>query len=211
MVLYTNGHISKKWKEYELDFCIKLKLKECSLKWYQKTILPKMSLVPCIVGVHHIWSCVPWLPGKQAILRSPSTREQLYGFNAAGNCLVRACLLHCMHVWLRNGYTQAYVQIMQHTYTHKAVTGRVEAKKLLSRRRQSNYKSLVIAGSPVVLSEPNWILRFSRPKKKKNFFFLKFSSSLHHSPSSYSFWILWKQDMVTTALLLFIYLCFWDW
>ena len=29
---------------------------------------------------------------------------------------------------------------MQHTHTHKAVTGRVEAKRLLSRRRQSNYR-----------------------------------------------------------------------
>ena len=28
---------------------------------------------------------------------------------------------------------------MQHTHTHKAVTGSTEAKKLLSRRRQSNY------------------------------------------------------------------------
>ena len=45
-----------------------------------------------------------------------------------------------MRVRLRNRYTQAYVQIMQHTRTHKVVTGRVEAKKLLSRRRQSNYK-----------------------------------------------------------------------
>ena len=48
-------------------------------------------------------------------------------------------LLHCMRVRLHNGYTQAYAQIMQHTHMHKAVTGRVEAKKLLSRRRQSNY------------------------------------------------------------------------
>ena len=30
---------------------------------------------------------------------------------------------------------------MQHMRTHKAVTGRVEAKKLLSRQRQSNYSS----------------------------------------------------------------------
>ena len=30
---------------------------------------------------------------------------------------------------------------MQHTHTHKAVTGRVEAKKLLSRQRKSNYSS----------------------------------------------------------------------
>ena len=45
-----------------------------------------------------------------------------------------------MRVRLRNGYTRAYAQIMQHiTHTHKAVTGRVEAKKFLSRRRQSNY------------------------------------------------------------------------
>ena len=44
-----------------------------------------------------------------------------------------------MRVWLRNGYTQAYTQIMQHTHMHKAVTRRVEAKKLLSRQRQSNY------------------------------------------------------------------------
>ena len=45
-----------------------------------------------------------------------------------------------MRVQLRNGYTQAYAQIMQHTHTHTAVTGRIEAKKLLSRRRQSNYR-----------------------------------------------------------------------
>ena len=46
---------------------------------------------------------------------------------------MRACLLHCMRVRLRNGYTQAYAQIMQHKHMHKAVTGRVKAKKLLSR------------------------------------------------------------------------------
>ena len=45
---------------------------------------------------------------------------------------MHACLLHCMCVQLRNGYTQAYAQIMQHTHTHKAVTGHIEAKKLLS-------------------------------------------------------------------------------
>ena len=46
----------------------------------------------------------------------------------------------CMRVRLCNGYTRAYAQIMQHTHTHKAVTGRVEAKTLLSRRRQSSYR-----------------------------------------------------------------------
>ena len=61
----------------------------------------------------------------------------------ACHCLVRACLLHCMRVRLHNGYTQAYVQIMQHTHMHKAVSGRVEAKKLLSCWRQSNYSRFV--------------------------------------------------------------------
>ena len=44
-----------------------------------------------------------------------------------------------MHVGLRDGYTRAYMQIKQHTHMHKAVTGRVEAKKYLSCRRQSDY------------------------------------------------------------------------
>ena len=52
-------------------------------------------------------------------------------------------LLHFMRVRLRNGYTRAYTQIMQHTHTHKTMTGRVEAKKkLLSRQRQSNYSQI---------------------------------------------------------------------
>ena len=51
-----------------------------------------------------------------------------------GHCLVRV-LLHCMRVRLRNGYTRVYAQIMQHTHMHNAVTRRVEAKKLLSRRK----------------------------------------------------------------------------
>ena len=63
-----------------------------------------------------------------------------FWLNVPGHCLACVRLLHCMRVRLRNGYTRAYAQIMQHTYTHKAVTGRVEVKKLLSRRRQSNYR-----------------------------------------------------------------------
>ena len=46
-VLYTNGH----HYEYELDVSIKLKLKVCFLQLYQKLSLPKISLVPCFVGV----------------------------------------------------------------------------------------------------------------------------------------------------------------
>ena len=83
------------------------------------------------------------------ILRLPSTREQLFGFNVPGHCLVRACLLYCMRVQLCNGYTQAYAQIMQHTHTHKAVTRRVEAKKLLSCRRQSNYRVIYEPHPPI--------------------------------------------------------------
>ena len=54
--------------------------------------------------------------------------------------VIALCVLHFMRVLVRNGYTQAYAQNLQHTHTHKAVTGRVEAKKLLSRWRQSNYR-----------------------------------------------------------------------
>ena len=45
----------KKDQEYEHDFGIKLKLKVHSLQWYQKLLLPEMSLVPCFVGVYDIW------------------------------------------------------------------------------------------------------------------------------------------------------------
>ena len=40
------------------------------------------------------------------------------------------CVLHCMRVQLRNGYTQEYAKKMQQMHMHKAVTGRVEVKKL---------------------------------------------------------------------------------
>ena len=65
--------------------------------------------------------------------------SNFFGFNAPVHCLVLVRLLHCMRVRLRNGYTRAYMQIMQHTHMHKVVAGRTEAKKLLSRRRQSKY------------------------------------------------------------------------
>ena len=65
--------------------------------------------------------------------------SNFFGFNVPGHCLVHKSLLHCMPVRLLNGYMRAYAQIMQHMHTHKAVTGCVEAKKLLSHWRQSNY------------------------------------------------------------------------
>ena len=53
-------------------------------------------------------------------------------------CVFAALYACAIAQWL---YSSLYVQIMQHTNTHKAVTGRAEAKKLPSRRRQSNYRS----------------------------------------------------------------------
>ena len=81
-------------------------------------------------GISH--GCIiTQIPG---LLYSDCLRQEsnFFCFNAPGHCLVRACMLHCMRVRLCNGYTQAYVQIMQHTHMHKAVTRHVEAKKLLS-------------------------------------------------------------------------------
>ena len=71
----------------------------------------------------------------------PSTREYLFGFNASGHCLVRVRMLLYLPVGLRITITQLYMHTMQQTRTHKAVTLCVEAKKVLSRRRQSEYSS----------------------------------------------------------------------
>ena len=82
------------------------------------------------------WFPALWIlssTSELTILPLPLTREQLFGFNAPDHCLVRVRMLHCMRVRLCNGYMRAYVQIMQHMHTHKAMTGLVEAKKLLSR------------------------------------------------------------------------------
>ena len=46
--------------------------------------------------------------------------------------------------------TRSHTHTMQQTHTHKAVTGRVETKKLLSRRRQSDYSKV---GSPFTTVE----------------------------------------------------------
>ena len=52
---------------------------------------------------------------------------------------MRVRMLHYLRVGLRITITQMNTRTMQQTHTHKSVTGRVEAKKLLSRRRQSEY------------------------------------------------------------------------
>ena len=51
-------------------------------------------------------------------------------------------MLHYLHVGLRITITQSHMHAMQQTHMHKAVTRHVEAKKLLSRRRQSEYSSI---------------------------------------------------------------------
>ena len=48
-------------------------------------------------------------------------------------------MVHYLHVGLRITITQLHTYTIQQTRTHKAVTLGVEAKKLLSRRRQSEY------------------------------------------------------------------------
>ena len=56
-----------------------------------------------------------------------------------GHCLVHVHMLHYLRVGLRITITQSHTHTMQQTRTPKAVTQHVEAKKLLSRRNQSEY------------------------------------------------------------------------
>ena len=68
----------------------------------------------------------------------PSTREWLFGFIASGHYLVRVRMLHYLHIGI--SITQSHTYTMQQRHTHKAVTGRVEAKKLLACQRHSEYR-----------------------------------------------------------------------
>ena len=65
---------------------------------------------------------------------------------------VRVRMLHYLRVGLRITITQSHTHSMQQTRTHKAVTRRVEAKNLLSRRRQSEYSKLFVS----YVSESLW-------------------------------------------------------
>ena len=62
--------------------------------------------------------------------------RQKSNFFASTRLVTAFCvhLLQYMPVRLHNGYTPVYAQIMQrtHMHTHKAVTGDVEAKNVLS-------------------------------------------------------------------------------
>ena len=81
------------------------------------------------------WSCSKFRLYSDCLRRESNFLASIRQVTAL--CM-RVCCIVCVCDCI-TGYTQAYTQIMQHTRTHKAVTGRVEAKKLLSRRRQSNY------------------------------------------------------------------------
>ena len=63
-------------------------------------------------------------------------------------------MLHYLRVGSRITITQSHTHTMQDTHTHKAVTGRVEAKKVLSRRRQSEYRDF-------------WLGNFCWPTRKR--------------------------------------------
>ena len=69
----------------------------------------------------------------------------MFDFNAPGHCLVCACLLHCMRVRLRNGYTQAYAQIMQHTHMHKAVALKPKSYSLVEGNQTKVNCALVLS------------------------------------------------------------------
>ena len=81
------------------------------------------------------------------ILIAFDEREKHFDFDTLGHCLVRVCLLHCLRVGLRNGYTQAHAQTKQHAHMHKAVDMRVKAKILLSHQRQSDYRHCDYTGT----------------------------------------------------------------
>ena len=98
----------------------------------------------------HYWS---WVHQNYSLAQKPSyspiafdKRVIFLAHGVPSHCRVR--LLHYMRAWLRNGYMQAYMQIMQQTHTPKAVTGCVEPKKLLSHRRQLDYSRVCLSHSP---------------------------------------------------------------
>ena len=84
------------------------------------------------------------MPYKTALKVSTFYKTILYSdclrresnFLASTRPITALCELVCCIVCVCD-YVK--VMIMQHAHTHKAVTERVEAKKLLSRQRQSNY------------------------------------------------------------------------
>ena len=62
-----------------------------------------------------------------------------FGFSVSGYSLVPVRLLYYLRVRLMT-ITQSHTDTMHQMHMHKAVTERIEAKKLLSRQGQSDYR-----------------------------------------------------------------------
>ena len=70
-------------------------------------------------------------------------------------------MLHYLRVGLLITITQSHTHAVQQTHTHKAVTQRVEANKLLSRRRQLEYSGFEGgSGGDSRVPPPNPEIRF---------------------------------------------------
>ena len=67
-------------------------------------------------------------------------RKWLYSLIAFDRVRSLPCACAYLCVGLRITITQSHTHTIQQTHMHKAVTGRVEAKKLPSRRRESEYR-----------------------------------------------------------------------
>ena len=104
------------------------------LEVYVRILIAYPILLSISLHLHKIYHFFPgailWsqLHKLATLLWLPLMREYFYGFNMPSHCLVHVHLLHCVRVWLCNGYTQAYVQVIQHTHTHKGVTVHVEVR-----------------------------------------------------------------------------------
>ena len=90
-------------------------------------------------------------------------------------------MLHYLRVDSRITITQSHTHTMQQTHTQKEVTGRVEAKKLLSRRRQSEYR-LVAPFSLTLLVVYKCVLAVHKSVSPH------FQGYLHHIPLQFCFW-----------------------
>ena len=109
------------------------------IAWVLNAWVSELSLNQSDKPSHYRVVLISTASDLSAIVWLPLTREQHFGCNASGHCLMRVRMLHYLRVGLRIIITQTNTRTMQQTHTHKSVTGHVEAKKLLSRRRQSEY------------------------------------------------------------------------
>ena len=97
--------------------------------------------VACVLGMVKFTISAQW----SSFTRGYKVTYSLIAFDRESNFFcVRSLPCACgfvalLRVGSRITITQSHTHAMQQTHKHKAVTGHVEAKKLLSRRRQSEY------------------------------------------------------------------------